>query len=124
MRGRCGDGSWVRVVAAPKVRGHPPLWAYEHQQGDEGDATYTHTGAHVVVDPTDPATLGCLLALVREAWGEPMAWLEPRIGCGWVVKRPDTTGAWPGPIPFAIGAGTTEWDALVAALAAAPGRAS
>lgn len=71
MRGRCGDGSWVRVVAAPTTASGPPLWAHEYQQGDEGDATYRDTGAHVVVDLADPATLGCLLALVREAWGDP-----------------------------------------------------
>jgi hypothetical protein len=28
-------------------------------------------------DLTDPATLGCLLALVREAWGTQTAWVEP-----------------------------------------------
>jgi len=119
MRGRCGDGSWVRVVAAPKVRGHPPLWAYEHQQGDEGDATYTHTGAHVVVDPTDPATLGCLLALVRVAWGDPHVWVTPPSHDAlWRVWRVVDGRC------VRLAGGVREWDALVAALAAAPGRAS
>lgn len=61
-------------------------------------------------DLTDPATLGCLLALVREAWGEPMACLFSGAG-GWVVlgelTQPDI---W---YP-------TEAEALVAALEAAP----
>lgn len=29
-----------------------------------------------VPDLTDPATLGCLLALVREAWGNPLGFVE------------------------------------------------
>lgn len=60
---------------------------------------------------TDPATLGCLLALVREAWGRPHAfveytkWLEPPFYCN--VKKRGFVGA-------------TEASALVAALEAAP----
>lgn len=69
-------------------------------------------------DLTDPATLGCLLALVREAHNAPHAWVETRYGkrarvldpqgmsegarmlCGWTIG--------------------TEAAALVAALEAAP----
>ena len=46
-------------------------------------------------DLTDPATLGCLLSLVRDAWDEPLAWVYYEHGA-------------------------TEAAALVAALEAAP----
>jgi hypothetical protein len=66
-----------------------------------------------VPDLSDPATLGCLLALVREAWGDP--WL-----C--VVGEPETswrldavTAAVSDLHSFA-----TEAEALVAALESAP----
>ena len=73
----------------------------------------------------DPATLGCLLALVREAWGDPeylwsgyaevrrdsvMLFLVLRFdhdASGFLVER------W-------VSSGTTEAEALVAALEAAP----
>jgi hypothetical protein len=74
--------------------------------------------------PADPATLGCLLALVREAWpaecpahagrgdgGTWRVWLGERVSANVTHHR-------------YIGDGPTEWDALAAALAAAPGRAS
>jgi len=87
----------------------------------------------------DPATLGCLLALVREAWGDPAAhvapyttWVRGPSGDlderGWWLRlcRQDG-GAYRSTDGDGVStylAGPTEWDALVAALAAAPGRAS
>ena len=75
-------------------------------------------------DLADPATLGCLLALVREAWGDPHAYCAPRrasiiggflCGPGWYVwVAPEFLKGgeyWPSP---------TEVEALVAALEAAP----
>ena len=66
-----------------------------------------------VPDLTDPATLGCLLALVREAWGDPLMQVM-NAGGGWVGFRPapiwtDKEGCY-----------ETEAEALVAALEAAP----
>jgi hypothetical protein len=62
-------------------------------------------------DLTDHATLGCLLALVREAWGElglvPCLFKEPG---EWNVYLPNSD--------FAVG--ETEAEALVVALKAAP----
>ncbi len=71
----------------------------------------------------DPATLGCLLALVREAWpaewpahavrgddGTWRVWLGERVSANVTHHR-------------CIGEGQTEWDGLAAALVAAPGRA-
>ena len=66
-------------------------------------------------DLTDPATLGCLLALVREAWGDPHAsasWdYETN---GQVVVACSRTSRW------IFRDRQTEAEALVAALEAAP----
>jgi hypothetical protein len=66
-------------------------------------------------DLTDPATLGCLLALVREAWGDPYAssrWIKPE----WkvLVQRSGYV------VYTVVGVGKTEEESLVAALEAAP----
>ena len=66
-------------------------------------------------DLTDPATLGCLLALVREAWGEPLLSVAWAGGRWYVVQR----------ILRSVDAlrwidTATEVEALVAALEAAP----
>ena len=65
-------------------------------------------------DLSDPATLGCLLALVRDAWGDPKINVVP-FGAsvwavayaGWLYKK-------------AIACGATEAEALVVALEGAP----
>lgn len=63
-------------------------------------------------DLTDPATLGCLLALVREAWGDSRLTIIWR--SGWIVEgqREDE--------PAYDGFHPTEAGALVSALGAAP----
>ena len=55
-------------------------------------------------DFSDPATLGCLLALVREKWGA--IYTKPEEG-RWTVR---------GPTGHIVGQGPTEAEALVAAL--------
>lgn len=67
-------------------------------------------------DLSDPATLGCLLALVREAWGMPT---------GIIVRHNDNTQRWF--VSWAgathggeCGSGDTEAEALVTALENAP----
>ena len=65
-------------------------------------------------DLTDPATVGCLLALVRKAWGAP---------CLYVGLLPARWGVWTSqnlPLHECVGKGLTEAEALVAALEAAP----
>jgi len=61
-------------------------------------------------DLDDPATLGCLLALVREAWVDPWVRVEP-MSREWRTLHSKAA-------PFC--AGPTEAHALVAALEAAP----
>jgi len=69
-----------------------------------------------IPDLSDPATLGCLLHLVREAWGDPsmtLMWLVAKSGASiWVVSGRGEYGdeSWH----------DTEAEALVAALEAAP----
>ena len=68
-------------------------------------------------DLTDPATLGCLLALVREAWGKPVA--------VWYPKSTETCCVGVGRMPIAQGRfwqRPSKVAALVAALEAAEGR--
>jgi hypothetical protein len=71
-----------------------------------------------IPDLFDPATLGCLLALVREAWSDPgvSVWYDRRVGlwawmangCAHSVHRPSDEDGY-----------DTEAEALVAALEAA-----
>ena len=66
-------------------------------------------------DLSDPATLGCLLALVREAWGDPLITVAPDAGEDppvWLVFSGTLSG-----VPIA--GGPSEAVALVAALEAA-----
>ena len=57
-----------------------------HRSGPtkDGGGWYDGEAAGLLPDLTDPATLGCLLALVREAWGNPLVgvrgWLDDEGG--------------------------------------------
>jgi hypothetical protein len=81
----------------------------------DGPDMHDYDRDHVVPDFTDPATVGVLLAAVREAWACPTlsaAWcFVPHPGGDWFVPR----------IP-ADAYGDTEADALIAALEAAAAR--
>jgi len=63
-------------------------------------------------DLTDPATVGCLLALVREAWGDSsLSVLFDHDGCKWRVGRWEDDG-----LALRCRCADTETEALVAAL--------
>lgn len=64
-----------------------------------------------IPDLRDPATRGCALALVREAWGRHC--YTQACGGYWTVQHDDTADAWGDHC-------ATESEALVAALEAAP----
>lgn len=68
---------------------------------------------------TDPATIGCLLALVREAWGDLGAsvWHDRRVGLWSWMAGGCTHGVWR---PSDEDGYNAEAEALVAALEAAP----
>jgi hypothetical protein len=68
--------------------------------------------AWCVPDLNDPATLGCLLALVREAWDDPFA-LVDYDRCNWGLFTRKHDCVW-------VCTADTEAEALVAALEAAP----
>ena len=61
---------------------------------------------------SDAATLGCLLALVREAWGDPLTYMMAYYG-RWTLCSDRYEEIDPGD-------GATEAEALIAALEAAP----
>lgn len=101
----------ARIIEVEKV---PYLWEYRgylrgREKGDEWDAD-------LVPALDDAATLGCLLALVREAWGAKNVHLVRTIDNGWRVY--DLPGKASDDASRCYGA--TEAEALVAALEAAP----
>jgi hypothetical protein len=80
---------------------------------DDDDPIRTSSSA-CLPDLTDPATLGCLLALVREAWGLPLLSVAfDHDADEWIVRSWNATILWQG-------LGNTEAVALTVALEAAP----
>ena len=89
------------------------------RHGTEGQRAAPILGSpmfqNALPDLTDPATLGCLLAMVREAWGMPVA--------VWYPKNEEVCSVSVGRLPVVTGRHWTEAtkaEALVAALEDAP----
>lgn len=114
-----------RAVASPKWKWMPGMAYEERGRKCRVDESYLasaredwHHGCTLVVD--DPATLGTMTALVREAWGDPRLVAiyceaaHPGQSEGWAVQTADNR------LPVAGGDYGSEAEALVAALEAAP----
>ena len=94
-------------VKQPRRQRPLDLWRFERSGGPPA-----------LPDLTDPATLGCLLSLVREVWGDPYVYVLSCAPDWFTVCSPDAEGGkWLSHPPID---GPTEAEALVAALEAAP----
>ena len=106
-----------RVVACKHWRWMPgmlaPWSAYIDYVDEYGRVPNGYKG--MLPDLTDPATLGCLLALVRKVLGDERAHCEyyEEHDCWEVWKHKEDQA------PLRISAGETEAEAIVAALEAA-----
>ena len=114
-----------RAVACPRWRWMPGMLRTDGTRlckyDGRGRWTGSKGGSKVYIwagtpDLTDPTTLGCLLALVREAWMYPSANVEEMFtrGAGWLAY---TNNEGDRDHRFY---GASEAEALVAALEAAP----
>jgi hypothetical protein len=104
-----------RLVAC---NGFKPMRGMLDMHGRTWDASllWRWNSAVDVPDLRDPATLGCVLALVREAWDDPsLSVLFDHDGCKWRVGRWEDDG-----LALRCRCADTEAHALVAALEAAP----
>jgi hypothetical protein len=113
-----------RAVACPKWRWMPGMLAVSSTRFGEGppfrvcylSALNLRADPGALPDFDDAATMGCLLALVREAWGDPsLSVLFDHDGCKWRVGRWEDDG-----LALRCRCADTEAHALVAALEAAP----
>ncbi len=109
------------------LRYAPGTSAHGQRQARVDDECVTYEqalGVRIMPDISDPATLGCLLHLVREAWN------ACRISVCFSAYTPDATKRWSVPISFFKDQrdlvhvpsfyGEAQAEALVAALEAAP----
>ncbi len=117
----CKGWRWmpgVRTTDGMRVIHDPHLWPDRPcaiREGTWVDTAVPRPLGDHLPDLTDPATLGCLLFLVRKAHNRPEAQTHyANVSSLWVVRWGEVgVGEW-------FGYGATEAHALVAALEAAP----
>ena len=100
-----------RLLTAQKQSAPPPAW-------QNGTSIEWLSGPLALPDLTDPATLGCLLALVREAWAQARVVVYHQHGQpSWEIDVELPDGSMP-----CVESAATEGEVLVAALEAAERR--
>ena len=110
----CKHWRWMEGMQVEPLR-FRVVWLTEDMIGESDQTSYFWKNVpDIFPDLSDPATLGCLLALVREAWGHALVQVSPMLpyGAKWVCYINDA-----GDHAFLAEA---EAEALVAALEAAP----
>jgi hypothetical protein len=104
----------------------PNLW-YRRIGGEVSTGVHARSAGRPIRSPqfpfllpdlTDPATLGCLLSLVRVAWNTPGAYVHHDSGAKLEPGHP--WEVWCGDGSNIVGVFDTEAEALVAALESAP----
>ena len=114
-----GQGDWPVLAAID--HGHDGFMLHHPRKAPCNLFPEANSAYPFLPDLTDPATLGCLLQLVRESLGVPDLYVAPveYIGPGpapawraWAVEGPD--------LHVHATSGKTEAEALVAALEATP----
>jgi hypothetical protein len=95
----------------------PPLEPIALRVADNRPRDGWDVPRHALPDLTDPATLGCLLALVREAWDDPYLIAAKERGAGWIIDENQCNSMLVGGRYIR---GATEAEALIAALEVAP----
>jgi len=102
----CKHWRWIAGMKAVKYEEHSTSWF----RIEETHPRLTGVWASALPDLSDAATLGCLLALVREAHGQDTLSPVKRGARSWCLADYGTTAL----------EGETEIELLVAALEAAP----
>ena len=105
------NAKWRELLAVNRTWWWPGMLV---QDGDRYTEESRYPRSVRVPDWRDPATLGCLLAMVRKAWGDDEIYFGSSLNTkrkrwSWVMRGVDR-----------IGQGDTEAEALLAALEAAP----
>lgn len=115
----CKGWRWMPGMGVRRWSNYDVLWRTQRVSNLAERGTFWLSEGWLP-DLSDPATLGCLTALVREAWRDPCLVAiyceaaHPGQSEGWAVQRADNR------MPVAGEDYATEAEALVAALEAAP----